>query len=269
MRLPMMKTRITRGFGRPKFPRMARSFQFPKWPGPCLQLCSMGACKSMIQRQFFGVGVLTLASVVAAACGSVQSKERSSSVDPVSNLLASAGETAESLVSKVAEAIGTPVTKPASPSVAADPVVEPSPVRRSRSVPAKPTTDAPVETAAAVVSGAPAARPAPVPLVEAVAVPVITKAQDYTVYSASDTDVVPPTPPVASGLRPWRMKAGPSVEVIVGSDGTVEKVQVLGTTRMSDAMVLSHVKAWKFAPALRAGDPVRYRLLLDDPVVAP
>jgi outer membrane biosynthesis protein TonB len=57
------------------------------------------------------------------------------------------------------------------------------------------------------------------------------------------------------------------VEVIVASDGSVEKVQVLGTTHMSDALVLSHVKAWKFAPALRAGDPVRYRMLLEDPVI--
>jgi hypothetical protein len=99
--------------------------------------------------------------------------------------------------------------------------------------------------------------------------PVVSKALDDTIYSSADADVVPPTPPVVSGIRPWRIKAGPSVEVTVASDGTVEKVRVVGTTRMSDAMVLSHVKAWKFAPALRAGDPVRYRMLLDDPVVAP
>ena len=96
---------------------------------------------------------------------------------------------------------------------------------------------------------------------------VMTKPLDYTVYSAADADVIPPTPPVASGLKPWRVKSGPAVEVIVASDGSVEKVQVLGATHMSDAMVLSHVKAWKFAPALRAGDPVRYRMLLEDPVI--
>ena len=115
----------------------------------------------------------------------------------------------------------------------------------------------------------PKANPAPVPVDEAVEEPEVAEPLDYTVYSSADGDVVPPTPPVASGIRPWRLKAGPAVEVTVASDGSVEKVRVLGATRMSDAMVLSHVKAWKFAPALRAGDPVRYRMLLDDPVVAP
>jgi TonB family protein len=110
---------------------------------------------------------------------------------------------------------------------------------------------------------------APAPIEEAVEEAEVAEPLDYTVYSSADADVVPPTPPVASGIRPWRLKSGPSVEVTVASDGTVEKVRVLGSTRMSDAMVLSHVKAWKFAPALRAGDPVRYRMLLDDPVVAP
>ena len=115
----------------------------------------------------------------------------------------------------------------------------------------------------------PKASPAPVLVDEVVEEPEVAEPLDYTVYSSADADVVPPTPPVASGIRPWRLKAGPAVEVTVASDGTVEKVRVLGSTRMSDAMVLSHVKAWKFAPALRAGDPVRYRMLLDDPVVAP
>jgi len=99
--------------------------------------------------------------------------------------------------------------------------------------------------------------------------PEVAEPVDYTVYSSADTDVVPPTPPVASGIRPWRIKEGPAVEVTVASDGTVEKVRVLGATRMSDAGVLSHVKAWQFAPALRAGNPVRYRMLLEDPVMAP
>jgi hypothetical protein len=59
------------------------------------------------------------------------------------------------------------------------------------------------------------------------------------------------------------------MEVIVAPDGTAEKVRMLGVVRLSDATILSQVKAWKFAPAMRAGEPVRYRMLLQDPVVAP
>lgn len=267
MRLPMMKIRITRGRGRSKVQRIALNLPLPGWPGPCLLPCSMGVS---IQRRFLGAGTLVLAAMVAA-CGSAQSQEQGNSGNVASKLLLSAATTAESVVSAVSEELGVPVTEPVPPSPV--PTVETPPVRRPRPAPATPAPDASAKAAPVVVVARPAvAEPAPAPpslVEEAVAVPAIPKIQDSTVYSSADTDVIPPTPPVVSGLRPWRSKAGPSVEVIVGSNGTVEKVQVLGTTHMSDAMVLSHVKAWKFAPALRAGDPVRYRLLLDDPVVAP
>lgn len=227
----------------------------------------MGACNFTIQRRFPGVGVLALA-LLTAACGSVQSAERSD--DPTAKLLANAEKAADSVVSDIAEALGAPTAKKEeAPSTAARTADKPAvPVRRPRPVQARP---APVAVEAAPVAAVAPERVAlATPVVEEAAPePAIVKALDYTVYSASDTDVIPPTPPVVSGLRPWRLKAGPSVEVIVASDGSVEKVQVLGKTRMSDTQVLSHVKAWKFAPALRAGDPVRYRLLLEDPVMAP
>jgi outer membrane biosynthesis protein TonB len=222
----------------------------------------------MTQRRLLGAGTLLVASL-AAACGNVQTKERSQSPDLATRLLSDAANTAESVVSAVSESLGVPVTEPAPPTPA--PVVEEPPIRRPRPAPVAkaPARAEEVAPVVADVVETPVADPAPPSIEEAVEDPEVVERLDYTVYSSADADVVPPTPPVASGIRPWRIKAGPSVEVTVGSDGTVEKVRVLGTTRMSDAMVLSHVKAWKFAPALRAGDPVRYRLLLDDPVVAP
>ena len=264
MRLPMVKIRITRGLAHPKFPRIALDFPRSGWLVPCLQPCHMRICTSTIQRRFLGAGVLVLVSLVTA-CGQ-RPQERAS------NLLSSAAETAESVVSAVGEGLGTPAAEEAEAAAPSTvPTVEAPPVRRPRQ-PAR--TAAASETPAAAtpsaVIAAPVAASMPVSLAdEAVAEPVAVPVVDFTVYSSADTDVIPPTPPVASGLRPWRNKVGPAVEVTVASDGTVEKVRVLGTTHMSDAMVLSHVKAWKFAPALRAGDPVRYRLLLDDPVVAP
>ena len=228
----------------------------------------MGVRKSTIQRRFLGAGTLLVASLVTG-CGNVQTKERSQSPDLATRLLSDAANTADSVVTAVSESFSAPVTEPAPPTPA--PAIEAPPVRRPRPVPAAKAPAAAAEVAAVVPSvvETPKARPAPVLVDEVVEEPEVAEPLDYTVYSSADADVVPPTPPVASGIRPWRLKAGPAVEVTVSSDGTVEKVRVLGSTRMSDAMVLSHVKAWKFAPALRAGDPVRYRMLLDDPVVAP
>jgi hypothetical protein len=44
---------------------------------------------------------------------------------------------------------------------------------------------------------------------------------------------------------------------------------MLSATRLADMMLLSHVKSWRFEPAMREGTPVRYRVMLNDPVVAP
>jgi outer membrane biosynthesis protein TonB len=54
-----------------------------------------------------------------------------------------------------------------------------------------------------------------------------------------------------------------SMELIVSESGSVERVRLLTPPqRMPDMMVLSRAKVWKFAPALKDGRPVRYRLVL-------
>ena len=51
--------------------------------------------------------------------------------------------------------------------------------------------------------------------------------------------------------------------VDVSPDGTVERVQLVeGPARMPDIMMLSGVKAWRFTPAVRNGEPVRYRTIV-------
>ena len=227
----------------------------------------MQAWKFTNQRQFLGAGVFTLALLTAACSGEETVGEEG---DPAAKLLASAEKTAQAVASDIAEALGTPA-KDESPVPQAAP--EPktiAPARRAKAVQPKAAPSVEPARVAAVTDVLPieSSPEAAAPVEEDTIVEVtMTRPLDHTVYSAADTDVVPPIPPVASGLRPWRVKSGPAVEVTVGSDGSVERVQVLGTTHMSDAMVLSHVKAWKFAPAMRDGDPVRYRLLLEDPVV--
>jgi len=86
-----------------------------------------------------------------------------------------------------------------------------------------------------------------------------------TVYSSLDTEVAPPSllrsrlpegPPLgapAEGL--------PEVEIVVSSTGEVESVKlVTQQAGVGPSMMLSAIKAWRFQPATRDGEPVRYRL---------
>ena len=86
------------------------------------------------------------------------------------------------------------------------------------------------------------------------------------IYSREDSPLVtPPTlvsprvPTVpASGAA---ASAAPEVEVVVAASGEVESVKlVAGQTTALSGMQISAVKAWRFEPATRDGQPVRYRL---------
>jgi hypothetical protein len=86
-----------------------------------------------------------------------------------------------------------------------------------------------------------------------------------TVYSPVDTEVVPPELersrlPKDSplGVRPEDLS---EVEVVVSATGEVESVKlVTEPVRVLSAMMLSAVKNWRFQPAMRDGQPVRYRM---------
>jgi outer membrane biosynthesis protein TonB len=50
------------------------------------------------------------------------------------------------------------------------------------------------------------------------------------------------------------------MELVITREGRVETVRLLTpATRMTDMLLLSGAKTWKFAPALKEGQPVRYR----------
>lgn len=52
------------------------------------------------------------------------------------------------------------------------------------------------------------------------------------------------------------------IELVVASDGLVESVKLVpgkGPVSVTEAMLLSAAKAWRFTPATKAGEPVRYR----------
>jgi hypothetical protein len=97
------------------------------------------------------------------------------------------------------------------------------------------------------------------------------EAVDTTIYSASDSDV---TPPLATYPRlPARPPAGVRadehsiMELLVGETGLVESARVLRPPHnLGEALLvtanLSAAKTWRFRPAVRGGQPVRYRTLV-------
>jgi hypothetical protein len=88
------------------------------------------------------------------------------------------------------------------------------------------------------------------------------------VYSIADSSV---DPPVLSFPQLIPQVVGPGASssilnrmvVIVSAEGTVERVQLVeGPARMPDMMMLSGVKTWRFTPAFKDGEPVRYRTVI-------
>jgi TonB family protein len=91
-------------------------------------------------------------------------------------------------------------------------------------------------------------------------------AANRVVYSSLDVNVTPPVevertlpawnpPPEQS----WRWFRG-VVEVIVDERGSVESARIAETLAdFYDAGLVSAARSWRFTPALRAGQPVKYR----------
>ena len=97
-------------------------------------------------------------------------------------------------------------------------------------------------------------------------VPSAPVADDNTlrVYSSADSDVEPPQmlypslPPAISNSADVNV-----MEVFVSERGQVERVRLVSMARrMTDMMLLSGAKTWRFAPASRDGQPVRYRMVV-------
>jgi hypothetical protein len=89
---------------------------------------------------------------------------------------------------------------------------------------------------------------------------------ELRVYSAQDTDVIPPV--AIDRMRPdeppLNRQDAAAITIVVGEDGRVESATLArrpGTFKETVAatMNLSAVKAWRFHPALQTGRPVKYR----------
>jgi TonB family protein len=88
--------------------------------------------------------------------------------------------------------------------------------------------------------------------------------RDEAVYTAEAEGVEP-----AVLMRPHMPSRPPSdaaseeigiLEIIVSATGAVEQVRLISsTTRYQDRMIVAAAKAWRFEPAIKDGQPVRYR----------
>ena len=83
------------------------------------------------------------------------------------------------------------------------------------------------------------------------------------IYSQADADVTPAqllTEQRTAVLATTVTSDVNTMELVVSKGGRVEQVKLAEPPkRMTDMLLLSGAKTWKFAPALKDGQPVRYR----------
>ena len=216
------------------------------------------------------VAALALSTTLAGGCGQVSNvlglAKGSEAKGPASTATADA-PTASVPVEK---ADGSPRRKPAAPparpkapagrTVAAAPPPASTPLVASS--PASATIAAPVATAVDLPTTNVPAEP---PMLEAVVVVNEPARGDETspIYSHADTDVTPARLLTKTTSGPLFRNARTDVntmELVISKGGRVEQVKLTSPSkRMTDMLLLSGAKTWKFQPAMKDGAPVRYR----------
>jgi hypothetical protein len=226
-----------------------------------------------------------IAALAGSACSQSDSKDGSG---PISRAMERTSLAMEQIGSDVATRFGLtgsiapgsdagkPGTGTAKPSTVAQPE-KPAASRRSAArgpvvpvekVPAEPE---PVPIVASVEPRVAAARaPEPDPPAATLDDALVVNRPTYAdtllpIYSEDDTEVVPAkllttqtSGPLFSGIRPDMN----TMELVISPSGRVETVRLMSPTkRMTDMLLLSGAKTWKFSPAIREGQAVRYRTM--------
>ena len=188
----------------------------------------------------------------------------------VSSIVAKASEAAAGVTAAGLRAIGL---VPAGPdSEAAPPGRPPAPpaAARARRAPDPPAgTAVPSAPIATVEPGAaavaPAAPVAELPVVAADPEDAVSAPPPSGAFTAADTGVEPPVlvypqVPTDPGATPPAPDE-PHFDLLVNERGEVEQVRLRAAeARLEDRMMVSAVKAWRFKPAVKDGQPVRYRV---------
>ena len=152
----------------------------------------------------------------------------------------------------------TPRPRPRKPAVAATPavpvpVIEPVPVN----------TDV-----LAVVTESPELTLAPPPAPAVTPKPMVAPLSDdesSPIYSKDNPEVIPArlmTELSSSGTGTLLSDIN-SMELVISKMGRVQQVKLAAPPkRMTDMLLLSGAKTWRFTPALKDGQPVRYRTVV-------
>jgi TonB family protein len=107
-----------------------------------------------------------------------------------------------------------------------------------------------------------AATPPPVAAPPPVANPVIPDVD--RIYGADDADVTPPVA-ISQVVPPWRPTAPPPVRevalvILIDETGSVSSVRIAGPPFPPyDAVLRQATRKWKYQPATRKGQPVKYQ----------
>jgi periplasmic protein TonB len=199
------------------------------------------------------------------------SPDATSAEGPYGSLLDRARERVASVVQAARESVGaSPAPKTDAPPTATEPEAAAAP-RRARRVAAPPRPDAPAMPAAADPAPMPPQVNAAIDALNAAAATPASAASSVSqadrVYSALDFDVLPPLM-----VRPMMPADPPAnvppdrvgiLEVLVDEYGNVERVKLApASNRYQERMFVAHVKSWRFQPAMRDGQPVKYQLRL-------
>ena len=122
------------------------------------------------------------------------------------------------------------------------------------------------QAAIAAAAAPPPPAPAPAPVAEVPKPPSPPR-----VYTSSDADIVAPQA-ISRTMPSWRPPSGliaqqsfrGTLEIIVSEQGTVDWAGISKPSFPSyDADLLSATKAWRFRPATKRGEPVKYRLAIE------
>jgi TonB family protein len=146
------------------------------------------------------------------------------------------------------------------------------------SAPAPSTPAAPPESTATAPEGKPAAQentpaaPDGKPATPASgSVPASTETANSVaarIYGSADTDVVPPVP-IRQDIPRWPASYLPAgspdgiVEVVVDETGAVESAAIRQSlNKFYDSQLLEAARKWRYQPATKGGQPVKYRRLV-------
>ena len=223
----------------------------------------------------FGVFMLVVAALAAGAWFYI-SRRAPSDVSPesVANAETTPSPQPTTTGAPAAPTATSAAAAPARPGVTPTPTTQPRAPRSARSaatISATTTPPPPSPSPTPVLPAQPAAQPmSPAPAGAAPPSAPSVPPADPRIYDTATVDVTPPSLLTPIGIAPIRTNYVPglaTIEVIVSGDGSVLSARAgrapasLGET-LELVNWLSTAKSWRFGPAVKNGQPVKYRLVV-------